>query len=224
MKAWLKRNFYRLYYYNKKINFGAGVLLNTKNHFEGLNAVGVNTEVATCAIGLGSYISDNSVIKHAQIGRFCSIGSNVQTGMGTHPTGTFVSTHPAFYSVEKHAGFTFATRNTFSEMIFIDAEKKYVVEIGNDVWVGSNVLIMDGIRIGDGAIIAAGSVVNKDVAPYAIVAGVPAKFIRNRFTDEQITHLNNIKWWNWPPEKIQAEVDRFQNIEEFIIAADAHGK
>ena len=93
MKAWLKRNYYRLYYYKKKVRISKNVLLDTRNYFEGLNTIGKNCEIATCTIGLGTYINDNSVIKNALIGRFCSIGSNVRTSLGLHPSNTFVSTH-----------------------------------------------------------------------------------------------------------------------------------
>lgn len=83
----------------------------------------------------------------------------------------------------------------FDQIKYVDEEKKYFVEIGNDVWIGNNVLIMDGIRIGDGAILAAGSVIAKDVEPYTIVGGVPAKFIRKRFKDSEIDFLLDFKWW-----------------------------
>jgi len=222
MKAWLKRIYYRLRYYKKNVRFASNVLLNTKNSFEGLNTIGENTEIATCVIGLGSYVSDRSVIKQAIIGRFCSIGSNVQTGMGTHPSKVFVSSHPAFYTTEPHAGFTFAKKNIFADHVFTDPENKYVVEIGNDVWIGSNVIIMDGIKIGDGAIVAAGSVVTADVLPYAIVGGVPAKLIRYRFTEIQIEKLSTIKWWNWDIKEIELKSSLFNNIESFISSIETY--
>jgi len=222
MKAWLKRTYYRLHYKKKNVRFGSNVLLNTKNNFEGLNVIGNNTEIASCTIGLGSYVSNNSVIKQTIVGRFCSIGSNVQTGLGTHPSKIFVSSHPAFYTTEPHAGFTFAKKNIFADHVFTDPENKYVVEIGNDVWIGSNVIIMDGIKIGDGAIVAAGSVVTADVLPYAIVGGVPAKLIRYRFTEIQIEKLSTIKWWNWDIKEIELKSSLFNNIESFISSIETY--
>ena len=87
--------------------------------------------------------------------------------------------------------------------------------IGNDVWIGSNVIIPGGIQIGTGAIVATGSVVVKDVPPYAIVGGNPAKIIRYRFSKEQIDVLLGSEWWNWPIEKIRQQVDEFSDIEKF---------
>ena len=95
-------------------------------------------------------------------------------------------------------------------------EDEYSIIIGNDVWIGDNVLIFEGIRIGDGAIIAAGAVVTKDVDPYAIVGGVPAKLIRKRFTQDQIDFLRAFKWWNKPESWIKSNVEDFTNIEVFM--------
>jgi acetyltransferase-like isoleucine patch superfamily enzyme len=215
MKAWLKRNYYRLAYYRKNVKIGENVLLNTHNEFKGFNAIGNDTIFASSSIGLGSYIADRSVITKAVIGKFCSIGSFVQTGLGVHPSTGFVSSHPAFYSTQKQAGFSFVDKDIFKEHLFIDANEKYVVLIGNDVWIGNNVIIMDGIKIGDGAIIASGSIVTKDVAPYTIVGGVPAKFIKPRFDEQQAKRLLEIKWWDWSLEKIKTNSKFFENVEFF---------
>ena len=216
MKSWLKRIYYILFYYNKNVKIGKNALLNTKNRFEGYNVIGKNSEISSCKIGLGTYISNNSIIRKAIIGKFCSIGSNVQISLGLHPSDTFVSTHPAFFSTLKPAGFTFANKGIFDEHIYIDDHKKYTVEIGNDVWIGNNAIIMDGLKIGDGAIIAAGAVVTKNVLPYAIIGGMPAKLIRFRFSETQIKRLLDIKWWDWDFKKIESNSVSFNNIEPFI--------
>lgn len=215
MKAWIKRNFFKLYYHRKKVTFGKNVLLNTKNEFEGRNSIGNNSEIASSSIGACTYIANNSVIKKARIGKFCSIGSNVQTGIGKHPSRIFVSTHPAFFSSQKQAGFSFVEENKFDDHQFTGQEKKYVVDIGNDVWIGNNVIIMDGIKIGDGAIIAAGSVVTRNVLPFAIFGGVPAKLLRFRFSEEQIETLLKVKWWNWDYNTIRLKSNFFSDIELF---------
>jgi acetyltransferase-like isoleucine patch superfamily enzyme len=218
IRSWLKLIFYRIYYHQKHVSFGENVVLDSRNKFDGLNVVGASSIIGSSKVGLGTYIADSSVIKKTVIGKFCSIGSYVQTGLGTHPAGGFVSTHPAFFSVQKQAGFTFVQHNGFAEHKFIDSEDRYVIEIGNDVWIGNNVIILDGLRIGDGAIVAAGSVVTKDVLPYAVVAGVPAKQLRLRFTQHQVMKLLEIKWWDWKLEKIKEKSALFNDIETFLSA------
>ncbi|MEO7216469.1 CatB-related O-acetyltransferase [Mucilaginibacter sp.] len=219
MRKWLKRNYYRLINYNNSVKIGGGVEFNIHNFFEGHNIVGPNAIIGSTHIGYGTYISSASVIKSTLIGKFCSIGSNIQTGLGRHPSKDFVSTHPAFFSTKMQAGFSFVEEDIFEEHLFLDAERKYVVTIGNDVWIGNNVMIMDGVKIGDGAIVAAGAIVTRDVQPYEIVAGIPAKFVRNRFGAEEIAALLRIKWWDWSPEKIKANSHLFKNITQFITTA-----
>jgi acetyltransferase-like isoleucine patch superfamily enzyme len=223
MRKWLKRNYYRLINYNNSVKIGSGVEFNIHNIFEGHNVVGADAIIGTTYIGYGTYISNGSVIKDTSIGRFCSIGSNIQTGLGRHPSKDFVSTHPAFFSTQKQAGFTFVSETIFEEFLYADEQHKRIVTIGNDVWIGNNAIIVDGVKIGDGAIIAAGAVVTKDVQPYAIVAGIPAKFIRYRFSPEEIAGLLRIKWWDWNPEKIKASSHLFKNITQFIATADQQG-
>lgn len=97
------------------------------------------------------------------------------------------------------------------------ADRGNFVIIGSDVWVGINTTILPGVRIGNGAVIGAGAVVTRDVPPYAIVAGIPAKVLRYRYTEEQRAKLLKISWWNWPEEKVQANADYFYgNVDDFI--------
>jgi acetyltransferase-like isoleucine patch superfamily enzyme len=161
-------------------------------------------------IGDFSYISNSAVVSNVEIGKFCSIGSSVQIGLAPHPSKVFVSTYPAFYT-EKISGCPLSFRE---DNIFDDAIPK--TTIANDVWIGANVIIPGRIHIGTGAIVAAGSVLVKDVPPYAIVGGNPARVIRYRFTENQIKILLKSKWWNWPTEKILQHVDDFSNIEKFL--------
>jgi chloramphenicol O-acetyltransferase type B len=93
--------------------------------------------------------------------------------------------------------------------------------VGNDVWIGENATILSGISIGDGAVVGAGSVVTHDVAPYAIVVGTPARFLRSRFNDATVEALSLIRWWNWSDEKIRAsELDFYGRVEEFVAKYD----
>ena len=167
--------------------------------FEGMNRLGRNVRFHG-SLGYGSYISEGSNIS-ADIGRFCSIAHDVYTIEGTHPyTYPYATTAPCFisplYSKEQSGG-CFATYDVgFNQFRFADEAKKVAVHIGNDVWIGTRATIIGGIRICDGAVILAGAVVTKDVPPYAIVAGVPAKVIGYRYSDADIDRLENIKWWD----------------------------
>lgn len=204
----------------KNIKLGRGVRLSLNNFFSGYNAVFNNSEVSNCFIGKFTYVANNSIIKRAKIGAFTAIGDNVRTMLGIHPSEKIVTIHPAFFSLNRQCGITFVEKQLFQEHKYIDKNKKYVVEIGNDVWIGNNVNIMDGIKIGDGAIIATGAVVTKDVEPYSIVGGIPAKHIRYRFTDEQIKFLLKVKWWDKDISWLKENVDYFTDIRNFCNLDD----
>ena len=120
----------------------------------------------------------------------------------------------AFYSLQKQSGFTFTDKALFEE-------SNGRVKIGNDVWIGTRAIITDGVTIGDGAIVAAGAVVTKDVEPYTIVGGVPAKPIRKRFTDEQIAFLQDLNWWDRETEWLKNNSASFQNIEALMNTLQA---
>lgn len=137
-----------------------------------------------CQVGFGTYCGQNVVVgsRQTKIGKFCSIASNIIIGPGEHPL-NYLSSSPFFYMED--LGF----RKGVSE-VFIKP-----CEIGNDVWIGSNVFIRSGIKIGDGAVIGAGAVVTKDVPPYAVVVGVPAKILKYRFDEKMIEELLELKWW-----------------------------
>lgn len=160
-----------------------------------------------CTIGDYSYVSLNSYISHTTIGKFCSIGPNLVCGWGIHPLNG-ISTAPMFYSSMKQNGMTLSKENKIEE-------RKPIV-IGNDVFIGANVTILDGVTIGDGAVIGAGAVVSKDIPPYAVAVGVPIRILRYRFSPEQLSVLNKIKWWDWNDEKL-VEVERmFYDVDKFI--------
>ena len=199
----------------KNITIGSGVFYSLSTKFEGFNTVSANSDLTNCKLGLATYIANDCVLKHVKFGRFCSIGPFIKTIFGNHPTRHFVSTHPAFFSPLKQAGFTFTKEELFEEFAPKIAENSpYSIEVGNDVWIGANVTLLDGICVGDGAIIASGSLVNKDVPAYAIVGGVPAKIIRMRFGAEEIEFLNQLEWWNRPMNWIKTHAHLFSDVQE----------
>ena len=163
------------------------------------------------SVGRYSYIGMNALINKTKIGAFCSIGNNFTSGLGIHPTNG-ISTSPMFYSTLKQNGTTLSLNNKIEE--FED------VYLGNDVFVGENVTILSGVKVGNGAVIGAGAVVTKDVPAYAIVGGMPAKVIRYRFTQEQITALARIQWWDFDDDQLKSVEQMFWNLDEFINMYD----
>ena len=160
------------------------------------------------SIGDFTYIGHGAKISNASIGQFVAIGPEVIIGGGRHPTRRFVSVHPVFYSLRRQSLITFSDANYFDET--------QPVSIGNDVWIGARAIVLDGITIGDGAVVGAGAVVTHDVAPYAIVGGVPAKIIRYRFTEEQRRFLLEFRWWNRDIKWLRRNVDRMRDISKLI--------
>lgn len=143
------------------------------------------------------------------VGNFCSIGQNVTVYLGGNHNTNWVSTYP-FGHLHKKVFTNFDGKGTPST--------KGNVIIGNDVWIGDNARIMSGVIIGDGAVIANNSHVVKNVEPYSITGGNPAKFIKYRFEPDQIQKLLEIKWWYWDDEKINIYTPLLcsENIDDFI--------
>lgn len=179
----------------------------------GPNVIYANCNLVMSALGAYSYIAEGANASRLNLGKFCSVGPSFKTGFGNHPT-DFVSTNPIFYSTRKQCGITFADKNYFDE--------DQTTKIGHDVWIGANVYVKDGVTVGDGAILAAGSVVTRDVPPFAIVGGVPARCIRLRFTEAQIDRLLKLQWWNWSEADLRGARARFaqDDIAAFLEWAE----
>lgn len=158
-----------------------------------------------CSLGDYSYVATEAHLNYTHIGKFCSLGPQVYAGLGIHPTQNFVSTSPLFYQASSRS---FANRSYFEEY--------KTTTIGHDVWIGARAILIDGVTIGDGAVVGAGAVVTKDVPPYAIVGGVPARIIKYRFTPEEIEQLLALRWWDRDVSWIKENYLQFHDIKQFV--------
>lgn len=205
--------FYRIYLRRRKhVSIHYNTFVNSLTEFEGYNKLGAQSVVSSSFIGMGTYMGRNNNLPFTRIGRFCCIATNVKVIIGTHPVNGFVSFHPAFFSPNRQAGFSFVDELYFNEHVKINDKLNCV--IGNDVWVGEDVRIIAGVTIGDGALIAAGSLVTKDVKPYSIVGGVPAKLIRYWFSSKDINFLSDFKWWDKDLDWLRENADVMRDINE----------
>jgi len=164
--------------------------------------------IYTKKIGNYTFINKNCLIDKSveSIGNFCSIAYGCKLGLASHPT-DWVTTHPFAY--DKKYGFVHET----TREIAATAPK---CVIGNDVWIGANAIILAGVKVGDGAIIGANAFVNKDVEPYSIVTGTPAKHQKFRFAENTVDKLKKIEWWNWSEKKLMDNIELFNQPERFV--------
>jgi acetyltransferase-like isoleucine patch superfamily enzyme len=206
-------------YHEKKgkgvqINFSANVSFNCS--IGKFVKIFNNTFIGVSEIGSYTYIWNDCNIVRTTIGPFCSIGPYLLTGLGSHPT-NYVSTYPGFYSSQVSGATFFGYTHDFA------TEDKKHVKIGADVWIGARVTIIGGIEIGTGAIIATGAIVTKNVPPYAIVGGVPAKIIKYRFNESLIDKLLKSRWWELS-EKTLIENAKYANNPELFINKITEGQ
>lgn len=188
---------------NKKLSRETNSIISSKciltksTHLSGFNIIG-EVDISDTTIGRHTYIRSGN-LSHCRIGNYCSIGKDVVVVSSMHPT-KYVSTHPAFYNSQSNLLYRFDTKVDFEEKLLTN--DGIACDIENDVWIGDHVLIKGGIKIHTGAIVGMGSVVTKDVPPYAIVAGNPAKIIRLRFDETTIAKLLSTEWWNMTEEAL----------------------
>ncbi len=158
------------------------------------------TRLLRSEIGDFTYIAPSAELYFTKVGKFCSIGKGVHIGFASHPIDR-ISTSPVFYSKSN------AVRTSFVDTVTYDEYRR--TEIGNDVWIGAGAFVMQGVTIGDGSIVAAHAVVTRDVLPYSIIGGVPAKLIRPRFPAEIVNSLQSLAWWNRDVAWIRAKAGIF---------------
>lgn len=170
--------------------------------------IGRNTSIGESDIGDYTYFAGDCQVMYATIGKFCSIASHVRINPGNHPMWRVTSHHMTY----RRKMFGFGD----DEADFFQWRRDHRVFIGNDVWIGHAAIVMPGVSIGDGAVIGSQAVVTKDVAPYSIVGGVPAKVIRERFPKDVADALREIAWWDWSREELEARFDELYDLDSFI--------
>lgn len=188
----------------KKIR-GSAIVNSVIHHSSKIEA---GSNIVNLKMGKYSFSGYDCEIYNAEIGNYCSIANNVVIGGAAHPT-TWVSMSPVFYKGRD------SISKKFSEFV---REPDKTTLIGHDVWIGQYVLIKQGLNIGTGAVIGMGSVVTKDVPPYEIWAGNPAKFIRKRFDDQTIASLLQTKWWVLPDKTIAQYATNVKDVRKFLAS------
>lgn len=199
-----------------KVKIAQTATVSITSSFEGMSQIFPHVKFHG-KLGFGSYIGSNCSLS-ADIGRFTSIANHVSCNPGIHPyKEPFATTSPCFYSLNPSGiqnGSTFATEQIYDELSMYDYKRMIAIKIGSDCWIGEGAFLVGGIEIGDGAIVLAHAVVTKDVPPYAIVGGVPARILKYRYDKATIDLLLKIKWWNNTEEWFKNNWRLLNNIDE----------
>ena len=171
--------------------------------------VGARTTLAEVEMGDYSYVVHDAQIIYATIGKFCSIASHTRVNPGNHPLERVALNHFTYRASAYGLG--------PDEVGFFDWRRRHRVTLGHDVWLGHGVIVLPGVTIGTGAAIGAGAVVTKDVPPFAVAVGNPARILRFRFPAELRAALLQIAWWDWPRERLATALEEIRTLsaEEF---------
>lgn len=171
--------------------------------------VGERCQIAETVVGDYSYLVRDCEVWSARIGKFANIASHVRINATNHPTWRATLHH-----------FTYRAGDYFedaeNEAAFFDWRREHSVVIGHDTWIGHGATILPGVTVGDGAVIGSGAVVSRDVAPYTIVGGVPARLIRERFEARTASRMQALAWWDWSHAQLRGALEDFR-----LLSAEA---
>jgi phosphonate metabolism protein (transferase hexapeptide repeat family) len=173
-------------------------------------AVGARTSIAESTLGDYSYVVSDCNVIYTTIGKFCSIAAASRLNPGNHPLDRPALHHFTYRSASYELG--------DDDAAFFDWRREHRVVLGHDVWIGHGAVVLPGVTIGTGAVLGAGAVASKDIPPFAIAVGVPAKIVRYRFAPEIVERLLRLAWWDWPHERLGAAIPDFRelSIETFL--------
>ncbi|OCW57829.1 DapH/DapD/GlmU-related protein [Hoeflea olei] len=177
--------------------------------------VGAGSSLAHSTLGDYSYCVENTQIAYAEIGKFANIAAHVRIYASMHPMERASLHHFSYRSAWYFEGES-------DDQAFFDWRAEQRIHIGHDTWIGHGAVVMPGVKIGNGAIIGSNAVVTKDVADFAIAVGVPARTIRQRFSDDIAGRLDALAWWDWDHARLHAALEDFRSltVEEFL---ERHG-
>ncbi len=166
--------------------------------------VGARSKVAESSFGDYSYVVNDSDIIYTTVGKFCSIASHTRINPGNHPLERVALSHFTYRSSAYGMG--------PDDRAFFEWRRSFRCVLGHDVWIGHGAIVLPGVQIGTGAAIGAGTVVTKDVPPFAIVVGNPGRILRYRFPPEIIAALQQIGWWDWTHERLAEGLKDFRHL------------
>jgi phosphonate metabolism protein (transferase hexapeptide repeat family) len=170
--------------------------------------LGAQTSIVESEFGDYSYTAGDVQIIYSEVGKFCSIASHVRLNPGNHPMERVTQHHMTYRRQQYGFG--------ADDEAFFDWRRDHKVTVGHDVWIGHGAVLLPGVSVGTGAVIGSGAIVTKDVAPYTIAVGVPAKPLRLRFPADVVETLQRIAWWDWPRELLEQRFEDLMDLPSFI--------